>query len=716
MKDGERSQKRTLSYTYLLVFGLTSILPILLFTYVLLENGLISEPRVAVILGLSFAIAGLGYLFSMRIVKQINNLVEELSSVEQGEPRLLTASDAVSEFAEMARIADAFNHTLAELKSHSRELETLVEKLSTLSELTELVSRIPNISEVIETVLHRTMAAVNAQIGSIMLLDDESETLRIAAAEGLDESVVTDTIKRVGEAIAGKVVETGEAVLVEDIEQDSRFRRANDPKYGSSSFVSMPLRAHWRVMGVLNLAKRVGGDIFGESDLKFLKTLLGHIGFALENARLLKEAKDATERLQHVVGDQSAQLDEVKQEALQSLKLLHEAQKMESIGSLACGIAHDFNNIIASIIAHAEVAGQGLPEGTDAGENLSGILEAGHRARDLVRQILAFSRQSEETRQPSEPGPILREALRLLRATLPDTIDIRQNIASDLGSILADPTQIHQVLLNLCTNAQHAMREEGGVLEVSAENVELDSGFTDQHTDMEPGVYLRLTIADTGHGMTPETMERVFDPYFSTKDRDVGTGLGLSVVQGIVKSHGGGVDLESEPGKGTTFYVYFPVIEGQTRPETDGADPLPPGGERILLIADEESVVTMGKEMLEHLGYDVTTGTSNLDALALFREQPDQFDLVITDMTMPEMSGDELAAGLIEIRRDIPIILCTSDSDPISEDTATAMGIRALLTKPLAIRELSNAIRSILDGGTALASESTPTDPSTDAG
>ena len=699
MNDRERSEKKTLSYTYLLVFGLTSVLPILLFTYVLLQYGLIREPRVSVILGLSLAIAGLGYLLSMRIVKQINNLVQDFARVERGESSMLPAPDAVSEFAEMARIADAFNSTLLELRDHTRELETLVEKLGTLSELTELVSRIPDIKEVMETVLHRTMAAVNAEIGSIMLLDDEGQTLRIAASEGLDESVVTGTITRVGESIAGKVVETGEAVLVEDIEQDSRFRKANDPKYGSSSFVSMPLRAHWRVMGVLNLSKRIGGGIFGESDLKFLKALLGHIGFALENARLLKEAKDATEKLQQVVGDQSAQLAEVKQEARQSTRLLHEAQKMESIGTLAGGIAHDFNNILSAIVGYAELTVLKLPEASDARKSVRGILEASHRARDLVHQILTFSRQSEEHRQPSAPGPILKEALRLLRATLPATIEIRQNIAADLGNILADPTQIHQVLLNLCTNAHHAMREEGGILEVNVENVELDASFTDQHTDMDPGVYLRLTIGDTGHGMAPEVMQRVFDPYFSTKDKDVGTGLGLAVVHGIVKSHAGSIELESEPGKGTTFYVYLPVIESEAPPQADIVELLPPGQERILLVDDEESLVAVGKEMLEYLGYEVTIETINHKALELFQEQPDQFDLVITDMTMPKMTGDKLAARLMEIRPDIPIILCTGYSDLISESKADAIGIRALLKKPLAIGELSNTIRKILDDG-----------------
>jgi nitrate/nitrite-specific signal transduction histidine kinase len=322
-----RSQKKTLTHAYSLIFGLTSILPILLFVHVLLQYGLIVEAGVVRILGLSFIVAGLGYLFSMRIVRQVSSLAADLVKVEIGELGALPESETVRQFAEMDRIADAFNRTLVELRDHSHDLERLVEKLSALSGLTEHVSRTPNIKEALETVLHRTMAAVNAQIGSIMLLDDESQRLRTAASEGLDEAVVAGAITRAGESIAAEVVQTGEAVLVQDIDQDSRFQQANCPEYESYSFVSMPLQTQWKIMGALSLSKR-GGEIFGESDLEFLAVLLWNIGFALENTRLREEAKYPPVKLEQVIARQSLQLAEVKRAALESTDLILEAQKI----------------------------------------------------------------------------------------------------------------------------------------------------------------------------------------------------------------------------------------------------------------------------------------------------------------------------------------------------------------------------------------------------
>jgi CheY-like chemotaxis protein len=338
------------------------------------------------------------------------------------------------------------------------------------------------------------------------------------------------------------------------------------------------------------------------------------------------------------------------------------------------------------------------PEDSVARSNLAQVLKAANRAKGLVNQILTFSRQSEQERKPLKIQPIIKEALKLLRASLPSTIEITQNIDKESGAILADPTQIHQVIINLCTNAYHAMREKGGVLEVILTEVDADSTDLTFNPDLSPGPYLRLTISDTGHGMDRIVMERIFDPYFTTKDLGEGTGMGLAVVHGIVRSHSGDITVYSEPGKGTTFHVYLPRIDtGAIAPETVSTEPAPKGKERILLVDDEEQIVLMVRQMLEGLGYHVTARTSSVEALGAFRAKPEKFDLVITDQTMPNMTGAELAQKLMGIRADIPIILCTGFSEVITEDKSKAIGIREYVMKPVIRSEIAKTIRRVLD-------------------
>ncbi|MDH4266682.1 MAG: PAS domain S-box protein [Deltaproteobacteria bacterium] len=378
---------------------------------------------------------------------------------------------------------------------------------------------------------------------------------------------------------------------------------------------------------------------------------------------------------------------------------LTQSQKMEAIGTLAGGIAHDFNNILSAIMGYTELAVLGVPENPPAKQNLQEVLKASHRAKDLVRQILTFSRQGEQERKPVLISPIVKETLKLLRASLPSTIEVRQNMESETGIIEANLTQIHQVVMNLCTNAAHAMKENGGVLEVSLANAEMDIDTTAQHPDIHPGPYLRLTVSDTGVGIAPDLLERIFDPYFTTKKVGEGTGLGLAVVHGIVKSHGGIVKVYSEPGKGSTFHIYFPRIDGfQEITETQKDELLPVGGhERVLLVDDEQALVDLGKKMLEHLGYEVAVRTSSVEALELFRNRPDRFDLVIMDFTMPNMTGDKLAQEMMRLRPGLPVILCTGFSERISEMKAKALGIQDFVMKPFDLNDLARTIRRALD-------------------
>ncbi len=393
-------------------------------------------------------------------------------------------------------------------------------------------------------------------------------------------------------------------------------------------------------------------------------------------------------------------ITERKQAEKEKVKLedqLRQAQKMEAIGTLAGGIAHDFNNILGIIVGNTELMMNDISEWNPTRYNLEEVRKASLRARDMVRQILSFSRQTELESKPIRIRPIIEESLKLIRSSIPTTIEIRKNLSTHSDTILGDPTQINQILMNLCTNAAHAMRKNGGIIEVSLKNMDLDEQDESRYQDLTPGKYLALSVRDTGHGIEPGIVERIFDPYFTTKEVGEGSGMGLSVVHGIVKNHNGAIHVYSEPGEGTTFNVYFPLIKSETVPESTALGQIPTGTERILFVDDEHSLADLGKRMLELLGYDVTMRTSSIEALEVFREQPDRFDLVITDMTMPNMTGRDLCRELLQIRLDLPIILCTGFSEMITEEKAKGMGIKAFLMKPFDMREIAEIIRRMFD-------------------
>jgi len=376
---------------------------------------------------------------------------------------------------------------------------------------------------------------------------------------------------------------------------------------------------------------------------------------------------------------------------------LRQAQRMEAIGTLAGGIAHDFNNILYPIIGYSEMTLDDLPQGSTARSNLEQVLKASFRAKELVRQIITFTRQGDSERAAVSLQHIIRESLQFLRATLPSTVEVSQYIDNTCRQVLADAGQIHQVMMNLCINAYHAMGEKGGTLEVRLKETAFLPQDSLSYPDMKPGAYLKLSISDTGHGMDSKVMERIFDPYFTTKEIGKGTGLGLSVVHGIVRSHKGHIEVYSEPGKGSAFHIYLPMIEDKARDKRIIDQPVPGGKERILLVDDEIQIVEMMSYVLGHLGYTVSARTSSLEALEIFRSSPQSFDLVITDMTMPNMTGLELSEELMRIRPDIPILLCTGFSERVTEKKIKESGIRELLMKPAPIKEIADAVRRILD-------------------
>lgn len=414
----------------------------------------------------------------------------------------------------------------------------------------------------------------------------------------------------------------------------------------------------------------------------------------LENRRLMEELSRTNERLLAEAEDRKrAEHDKAKLETQ-----LLQARKMEAIGVLAGGIAHEFNNILTPISGYAAMTLEDLSGNSEAGKYLGEILKASERAAELIRQILTFSRQADLKMSPLKIQFVLGEALKLLKSTLPATIEIVDKADRNCGYVLADSTQIYQVVMNLCTNAFHAMWETGGTLEVDLTEIQVMHAGIPPYPGMKPGKYVALTVGDTGTGMDGGIVDRIFEPYFTTKEEGKGTGMGLAIVHGIVTNHNGYITVDSEPGKGSAFHVWLPLIESLPKAAKKIAETLVPrGDEHILFVDDQEPIIKMAKKMLGKLGYKTTARQSSLEALHTFQTWPEQFDLVITDMTMPDMTGDILAKKVKGIKPDMPVILCTGFSDRINREKAKAIGIAEFVMKPFIRDKLARIIREVLD-------------------
>jgi two-component system, cell cycle sensor histidine kinase and response regulator CckA len=435
--------------------------------------------------------------------------------------------------------------------------------------------------------------------------------------------------------------------------------------------------------------------------LKEKKTLKHHEG------QYRRQGGQIIHTIENVVGsfDDHGELIEIKgfiidnTEQKKLEEQLRHSQKMEAMGTLAGGIAHDFNNILTAVLGNAEMGLLKIPEESRAQNNLKEILKAGRRARDLVKQILTFSRQEKQEPRPLQITPMVKEVVKLLRGALPKSLEIRQNICSSAGIVLADPIQIHQLLMNLCTNAGHAMQKTGGVLEVGLSNVDMKRGSVFHDFNLKPGPYVELSVSDTGCGMDQAIVERIFDPFFSTKTFGEGSGMGLAVVHGIVKSLDGAIKVETELGKGSAFRIFLPRIALEGDYETDGMKLAFRDGKepRILLVDHDATLLKVGKRMLERFGYRVTTQNSGIEALEVFLKDPKEFDLIITDQAMPEMDGMELGQALTNVQPDIPVILCAGYCDEIDHTRMKDAGIRELVKKPVVFSELAIIARKLLE-------------------
>jgi signal transduction histidine kinase/CheY-like chemotaxis protein len=437
-------------------------------------------------------------------------------------------------------------------------------------------------------------------------------------------------------------------------------------------------------------------NVIPDKSLTLLSIILLNTANALESIEFYRLLRNQNTILEQKIEDRTKAL-------AQSERQLQQVMKLQAIGTLAGGIAHDFNNILFPIVGYTELTMDDIPEDSQARQNLEEILKATNRAKELVQQILTFSRQGGQERKPLQVQFLIKEALKLLRATIPSTIDIEYNVDEECGHIMGDPTQIHQVVMNLCTNAYHAMQETGGTLEVALKEVDISYEKSVERVGMKVGRHLELMVKDTGHGMGAEVLERIFEPYYTTKELGKGTGLGLSVIHGIIKNHGGDISVSSQLDKGTTFTVYLPVID-DVDIEIEPVQKIiaTQGNEHILLVDDEKQIIDIEQQILERLGYTVTPKTDSQEALKEFAALPEKFDLVITDMTMPKITGDQLARKLMDIKPEIPVILCTGYNETINEEKALAMGIDKFIMKPIVKDDLARIIRTVLDTPKAL--------------
>ena len=661
------------------IFVLVAVLPLMLFVAFLSVSDLITKTEAQFAAFMAVIIACLGFVVFRRLVDQIARLAREVNLPILADEPLPDATQpgrvpALGQVAEIGQLAGAFHQMLEDLRASTQRLEDLVFKLGTLNEVVELSARIPKIQDLLASVLQSTMRAVRANIGSIMLLNQEELTLRIAASRGLPEGLQDEAEIRVGEGIAGKVAQVGEPIIVDDIETDPRFAKLNDPRYGTGSFMCMPVRVGDRVIGVLNLAKKEdqsGGSViraFTPTDLQFLNALMTYIGYAVDNARLLDEAQDAARKLQSVVDDLKA-----------TQAQLVRGETLSAIGKLASGMAHHLNNLFAVILGRLETLLVKMPD-QEARRYLEIVQRAAQDGAEVVRRVQRFSRVQPVSRTvPVDLNQLAQEVLELTRPRWHNEALLRQirvDTALDLGAIrpvAGELAPLREVLMNLLLNGIDAMPDGGRLI--------LKTWMT--------GPDVHCSVSDTGAGMSEEVRHRALDPFFTTKGPK-STGLGLSVTYGIVQRHNGKLEIESTPGRGTTVTITLPAM-GTTMPAPAASPALAtPSQLRVLIVDDEPEVRSALADMLGIAGHTAFQAAGGREALA-WLEAGQPVDLVLTDMGMPGMMGSEVARAIRGRWPHLKIGLMTGwdETEGLVADATSIVDFT--LAKPFELKALTRA-------------------------
>ncbi|MGH8729721.1 MAG: ATP-binding protein [Burkholderiales bacterium] len=574
---------------------------------------------------------------------------------------------------------------VTERKRAETELLRLNRALRVLSTCNQAVTRSTDEAQLLQQVCRAIVGIGGYRLAWVAYAEfDEAKTVRSVARAGqatdyVDNITVTWGDTELGHGPTGTAIRTGLPQVCNEIFSDPRFLPwLNEVKaYGLRSSVGLPLMVEGRAIGAL-MVYAGEPDAFDENETNLLQQATNDLAHGIVVLRAKLERTRAEEEKQKLEAQ------------------LRQSQKMEAMGTLAGGIAHDFNNILGAIIGYGEMAHRSAPEGSTTQRYLDNVMIAANRAKALVERILAFSRSGLAERVPVHVESVAAETVEMLRASLPAGIELKVNLTAGNASVIGDATQIHQVVMNLCSNAIQAMAS-GGVLDVKLDRVAFDEPKVFSHGRITPGGYLRLEVSDTGAGIEPKLLERIFDPFFTTKGVGDGTGLGLSLVHGIVRDHGGGIDVHSRPGTGSTFEVYLPIAGEIVEPATSAQAEVAPGrGETVMLVDDEQALVALGEEMLAELGYEPVGFQDSVAALAAFQTNPQRFDAVLTDETMPGMTGTELAREIRKLRPDIPVLLMSGYRGRALAARAATSGINDLLKKPLQSHDIAASLARAL--------------------
>ena len=652
-KNQSRPRSMSLREAASVVFALVALLPILLMVYLLSRHELMRSGEAQIGLAAAVAVSILGFLVFRRMMDQISALAQGFIAPTEAKAETLrrveraSAVPGLGEVTEIGQVRDAFYHMLDDLRGSTQRLEDLVFKLGTLNEMVELAARIPRIQDLLGLVLQSTMRAVRATVGSIMILDRERTVLKLAASRGIPDDVIPQIEVKVGEGVAGKVVEMGEPVLVDDIATDPRFNRTNNPQYGNGSFICMPIRVGDRVIGVINMAKRRDGALadtlrlppFGSTDLQFLNALMTYIGYAVDNSRLLEEAQSSATQLQGVVDDlKSTQAQLVRGETLRAM------------GQLSSGMAHHLNNLFAVILGRVELL-MGKVQEQSVRRSLEIIQRTAQDGAEVVRRVQRFSRvQPVSDAVAVDLNQLVHEVVELTRPRWQDEAQLRGSrieVAVETGTVGAaagEPAPLREVLMNLLLNAADSITQAGKV--------------TLRTWTRDDRVY--CSVSDTGSGMPEEVRRRALEPFFTTKGPKA-TGLGLSVAYGTVQRYGGTLTVESTEGQGTSVEVSLPTASATASfaKSSTGARNEPVVPLRILVIDDELQVRATLAEMLEEQGHSVTQAPGGREGLSYLGSNPELVDVVISDLGMPDMNGWDVATGIQGRWPQLPVGLIT---------------------------------------------------------